>query len=192
MAKKVRKRQLQKEELRRKQKRQRIAWTVAGVVSVVVLIGFIVWAFQQGETRQSVGRWVPSQGRQHVPDGDTHEPYSTDPPTSGSHSANAVLAGFYDSPIPDENIVHNLEHGHIAISYDCSKLDDCETVQQNLRRIVQQYKNWKVIAVPRANRDAPIALTAWQRIELLDAYDEERIIAFIDTWRDKGPEKTPE
>ena len=79
----------------------------------------------------------------------------------------------------------------MVVSYDCNQLDNCETVQNNLKKLVQRYNTWKVIAVPRTNRDAAIAVTAWQRIELLDNYDEARISAFINAWRDKGPEKTP-
>lgn len=114
----------------------------------------------------------------------------TDPPTSGPH-AEPVSSGFYDTPIADENIVHNLEHGHVAISYDCDQLEDCETVKTNLRRIINRYNSRQVVAVPRQNRDAPIALTAWQRIDLLDEYDEERITAFIEAWRGRAPENVP-
>ena len=56
---------------------------------------------------------------------------------------------------------------------------------------MNQYNRRQIIAVPRQNRDAPIALTAWQRIELLDEYDETRIAAFIEAWRGHAPENVP-
>ena len=87
--------------------------------------------------------------------------------------------------------MHNLEHGHVAISYDCDKLEDCETVKANLRNLLNRYNNQQVIAVPRPNRDAAIALTAWQRIDLLDEYDEQRVTAFIEAWRGRAPENVP-
>jgi hypothetical protein len=86
-------------------------------------------------------------------------------------------------------LVHNLEHGHIVISDDCSKLTDCEGAKQQLRQLVQRFNTWKVVAVPRRNADAAIALTAWGRIDKLDRYDAPRIEAFINAWRDRGPEK---
>lgn len=159
----------------------------------LVLIGVLAvagWGVQGYITRQGIGESAPTIGRDHINDGDAHAPYVTDPPTSGPH-AGAVSSGFYTTLIPDENIVHNLEHGHVAISYDCDQLEDCETIKANLRRIVNKYNSQQVIAVPRQNRDAPIALTAWQRIDLLDEYDEERITAFVEAWRARAPENVP-
>jgi hypothetical protein len=94
--------------------------------------------------------------------------------------------------LPDEQIVHNLEHGHVIISYDCSKLDDCEAVKADLRQVVERFQRWKVVAVSRENADAAIALTAWGRIDKLETYDEDRIVTFVRHWRDRGPERTPE
>jgi len=89
-------------------------------------------------------------------------------------------------------VVHNLEHGHIVISYDCSKLPDCEDTKYQLRRLLNAYNGWKVTVVPRTNVDAAIALTAWGWIDKLDSYDEARIRRFIDAWRNRGPEATME
>ena len=92
----------------------------------------------------------------------------------------------------DEQVVHNLEHGHVVISYDCRKLADCAGTQAQLRQLLARYRNWKITAVPRQNADAAIALTAWGWLEKLDSYDEARITAFINAWRDRGPERTAE
>ena len=43
--------------------------------------------------------------------------YITLPPTSGDHWERWADCGFYDSGLPDELIVHNLEHGNIVVSY---------------------------------------------------------------------------
>ena len=138
------------------------------------------------------GQNVPIQGFEHVRPGQPHPPYNSDPPTSGWHYAQPAPAGFHDSPVPDEQLIHNLEHGHVVISYDCSKLTNCEQVKARLRRLIQRFNARKVVAVPRQNADAAIALTAWGRIDKLDRYDERRIVAFIRTWRDRGPERLPE
>ncbi len=88
--------------------------------------------------------------------------------------------------------MHNLEHGHVVISYDCSRLADCAGTKTQIRRLVERYRNWKVTAVPRQNADAAIALTAWGRLDKLDGYDEARITTFVNAWRDRGPERTKE
>jgi len=52
------------------------------------------------------------------------------------------------------------------------------------------YRNWKVAAVPRQNADAAITLTAWDWLDKLDSFEVARITAFVNAWRDCGPERT--
>lgn len=172
------------------QKKQRVKQIIVGGILLIALLAAAGWGIQGYLARQRIGESAPSIGRDHISDGDAHISYVTDPPTSGPH-ASAVQSGFYDTPILDENIVHNLEHGHVAISYDCDKLEDCEMVKTNLRNLLNRYNNEQLVAVPRTNRDAAIALTAWQRLDLLDGYDEPRITAFIEAWRGRAPENVP-
>ncbi len=68
----------------------------------------------------------------------------------------------------------------------------CAGTQAQLRQLLARYRNWKITAVPRQNADAAIALTAWGWLDKLDGYDEARITAFINAWRDRGPEHTAE
>lgn len=64
---------------------------------------------------------IADQGRSHIQSPSTFK-YNTFPPTSGSHYAIAGQApaptGVHLSPIPNEDQVHNLEHGHIGIQYN--------------------------------------------------------------------------
>lgn len=172
------------------QKKQRVKQIITGGILLIALLAAAGWGIQSYFARQDIGEAVPSIGRDHISTDDSHIPYVSDPPTSGPH-ANAVQSGFYDTPIPDENIVHNLEHGHVAISYDCDQLEDCETVKASLRNLLNRYNNQQLVALPRTNRDAAIALTAWRRIDLMDEYNEERISAFIEAWRGRAPENVP-
>jgi len=182
----------QRQEVREAQRRRRrLLWTAVGVVVALLLVGVVAWSIRQS-TRPVPGEAVPIQGQQHIQPGQSHSPYNSDPPTSGWHYDQAAPAGFYDIPLPDEQLVHNLEHGHVIISYDCRKLPDCETVQAELRGIVDRFQRWKIVAVPRENADAAIALTAWGRIDKLQTYDEDRIVAFVRYWRNRGPERTSE
>jgi len=80
----------------------------------------------------------------------------------------------------------------VVISYDCSKLANCDAVKQQLRSLVASYDTWKIVAVPRENRDTAIGVAAWGWLTKLDSYDETVIRQFVDTWRNKGPEQTME
>jgi len=164
-------------------------WILGGVL-VVILVAAGVWLATRSTTPVTPGQRVPIQGQQHIAPGQTHPAYNSDPPTSGWHFDTPLPAGFYEEPAPDEQVIHNLEHGHVVISYDCSKLADCAGTQAQIRQLVERYRNWKVTAVPRQNADTAIALTAWGWIDKLDGFDEARITAFIDAWRDRGPEDT--
>ena len=128
--------------------------------------------------------------REHVPDS-TKVEYTTNPPTSGNHWAQAATWGIYPSrPVPDERLVHNLEHGGVIISYNPNKVD-AATVDK-LKTLTRDLQRSRVciILTPRDSiqDDKPIALTAWGFLATLDTYDEAAIRAF---WRDhvaNGPE----
>ncbi len=170
-------------------RQRRLLWIGGGLLALIVLIAGVGFAIQQAN-QPLPGESVPIQGNQHIRPGQTHPPYNSDPPTSGWHYDRPLPAGFYEESVPDEQLVHNLEHGHVVIAYDCAKLTDCAVVKSRLSEIVRRFNGWKITVVSRQNADAAIALTAWGRIDKLDQYDERRIIAFIEAWRDRGPERT--
>src|SRR5262245_24651618 len=71
---------------------------------------------------------VPNEGANHVPTG-TNVDYATNPPASGPHWPNPAVRGFYDTPVPTEQWVHNLEHGYIVILFDCRGACDAALLQ---------------------------------------------------------------
>ena len=174
-------------------RRRRVLWVwLGGGLLALILVAGGVWLATRPAGQAAPGQRFPIQGRQHITPGQTHPAYNSDPPTSGWHYDTPLASGFHEEPAPDEQVVHNLEHGHVVISYDCSKLQDCQGTKDLLRQIAERYRNWKVTVVPRQNTDAAIALTAWGWLDKLDRYDEARITAFINAWRDRGPERTQE
>jgi hypothetical protein len=96
-------------------------------IAFLALLGYGAWNL----LRPKPGQSVPQQARTHIQVGDAHEPYNTEPPTSGPH-AGTVRADFYDEAPPDENLVHNLEHGYVIIWYNCSTLEEaqCQTFKE--------------------------------------------------------------
>ena len=184
-------REAKRAERRSRQLLIRIAWSVVGVVALAV-VGYFLWSAFGPKPGQS----APLQPRTHIQVDDEHEPYNSNPPTSGPHAA-PVQAGFYNEAPPDENLVHNLEHGYVIIWYNCTRLDkaQCETLKTQIEAVMERAKPVtigsdakKLIAVPRPTMDARIALTSWGRLQKLDAFDEAATNEFINKLRNQAPE----
>ena len=170
---------------------RRLPWVwLSGGLLAVILVVVGIWLATRSSSQTTSGQRFPIQGQQHITPGQTHPAYNSDPPTSGWHSDTPLASGFHEQPVADEQMVRNLEHGHVVISYDCRKLADCAATKAQIRQLVERYRNWKVMAVSRQNADAAIAVTAWGWFDKLDAFDDARITAFINAWRDRGPERT--
>jgi hypothetical protein len=171
------------------------AWIAAGVIFVAVL-GYLVWKDAQPAPRP--GEDVPVLGRDHVQPGVPHDPYNSDPPTSGPHYPTTAEVGFYDEAPADEYLVHNLEHGNVVIWYNCSQLSpaDCETLKGQIKTTMSQAGlsqvtgTSKLVAVPRPTMTTLLALTSWGRIDRLDKFDQKEILDFIKAFRDHAPENS--
>ena len=126
-------------------------------------------------------------GREHLPVGQPYDFYNSDPPTSGPHSAQAADLGVHAEPVPKEMLVHNLEHGGVAVLYNCSAgvpLDEagCQALHDELAAIVQSNLSGRklVLMAPYAGLEHRIALTAWRTLDTSDEFDAARVQAFID------------
>jgi hypothetical protein len=112
--------------------------------------------------------------------------YTSVPPTSGDYWPRPAEPGVHERPIPDEMQVYNLRHGQILAQYTCA---DCPELAEQLAHLARRYHPWVIVApYPDARVGARIALTAYGRIDRLDEFDEQRIIAFIEAHRNKGRE----
>lgn len=172
---------------RRAKALRRAVW----VAAMLLVLGGVAWVLVRYAGRQASGGpgvSYPSQGQQHVALG-TPFAYSSNPPTSGPHFATPAEWGVYGEEVPDQVLIHNLEHGGIWIAYRpgvaSSTVEELEAIGREFGR--------KVIIAPRAANDADIALAAWGRLDKFSAaeFSEERVRAFIKAWRNKGPEFVP-
>lgn len=128
-----------------------------------------------------VGQQFPDEGAGHISSGQ-RATYQTTPPTSGAHwGAPAAPAawGIKDTTLPDEVVVHNMEHGGIVIAY--KGLDPDETAK--LKDLVRQLGTigfTKIVLQPYvAMTDARIAVSAWRWQLKLQAYDDVQIVKFV-------------
>lgn len=155
---------------------------IVSVIVVAAIGGLIFWSAWEEKSRP--GQDMSIQGREHIPVGAQHPAYNSNPPTSGSHYAEPADWGFYGRELPDEQLIHNLEHGGIWVAY--KDIDDASKAK--LEALARKYSGSVIVSLRPAN-DAKIALASWGRLDKMDALDEERIIKFIKANKNKSPEK---
>lgn len=168
------------------------------VISVVVLSAVIVGyrlvtkktpeeiAFEQRVDEISLEGKVEEfeiEGVNHVSPEETVS-YNTNPPTSGSHWATPANWKFNDKELSDEQLVHNLEHGGIWITY--KDLDE-ESINK-LKDIAKNNSN-SVVITKRDKNNNPIAVASWGRMMKLSEVNEALIHKYINTYINQSPEK---
>ncbi len=157
---------------------------LAITVAVGGLIAFAVWASAKADENRP-GESFPSLGGDHIAVGASHPAYNSNPPTSGWHYAQEAAWGVHSEELSDEQVLHNLEHGGIWISYTGIDQD----TQTKIEDLVKRYPD-KLIVTPRAKDDSKIAVASWGRLMKLDQYDEAKIVEFIAANKNKSPEPT--
>jgi hypothetical protein len=145
--------------------------TYAILVIAIAILGYVGYDYMTTITRYA----VPVMNSWHLSSlTQPHEPYNTDPPTSGPHFEGHVEQKISNQPIPKEIQVHELEHGGVLIQYNCKSCDDLIAKLEKHARSSEH-----VIMAPYPGMDAKIALTAWGKLAKLNEYDEKIITEFI-------------
>lgn len=126
----------------------------------------------------------PSQGQDHIAIGSAHPPYNSNPPTSGWHTVEPAPWGVYSEQLPDEQLIHNLEHGGIWLSYQDPTN---QSIINDLLDIASRYPS-HIIVEPRPENDSPVAVAAWGKLLTMDTVNKDIIYAFIRRYRKNGPE----
>lgn len=141
-----------------------------------------------------VGRTVPLEGSDHVAEGSAVT-YKSRPPASGPHYPTwSQTYGFMDPPLPAGTWLHNLEHGGVAILYNCPQA--CPEFEQQLKDLYaglplgQNARGGRarVIITPYADMDRKIAVVGWGWMLELDEFDRDQIVRFYESRIDRGPE----
>ena len=184
---------------------------ILGTAAVVILIVALALNHASQVSNQNrltfqtvsgtVGQPVADEGRTHV-DPSTTPTYKFYPPASGPHYSAQGIA-----PVPWQTIatlqegqyIHNLEHGGIAILYNCPSGSDCTTLKnqlenyvKNLAPIEPQFKEVKVVLSPYSRgMQKKVALVAWDYIEFLDGYDQAEMTRFYENHVNQAPEQIP-
>jgi Protein of unknown function (DUF3105) len=203
-------REEQRARARSRRNRKRMLITSGALAFAILVIAGITVVPGLNATRSNqlkginTGGPVPiaaDDGQQHVSPGESHAPYSTEPATSGPHwhiaPGASTLApygaparwGVYPVALPDEVLIHNLEHGGIGLHYDCP--EGCPDIVKGLEDIVPGSPSFYIMA-PYAGLPKKIAITAWRHVMYLDELDRDKILEFVREYIDRAPESVPQ
>ncbi|OGY47398.1 MAG: hypothetical protein A3J65_00945 [Candidatus Buchananbacteria bacterium RIFCSPHIGHO2_02_FULL_45_11b] len=187
-------RRQEKEAERRARKKARSArafrnYAMAVLVIAAAASGIYLLAKSAAPKEEDFSRAIPVMEASHIAAGSRLPEYTSNPPTSGPHYSQTARSGFRDEAIPDQNIIHNLEHGDIWIAYHPRLADE-------IKEELKQFGAAKVIITPREANETDIALAAWGRLDTFNldgkALPVERITDFIKRYANQGPEKVPQ
>ena len=117
----------------------------------------------------------PEQSNDHV---DGPVDYDFAPPVGGDHAAIWLDCGVYPIAIPNENAVHDLEHGVVWFAYRPDLAQD----QVDLLVELYQTKPDRVIVSPYPDLESPITVVAWERSLSVDSADDPRLAEFLDAY----------
>ncbi len=141
------------------------------------------------ETRERDGctdvEEVDSEGSTHTTDLGEKVDYEQNPPTSGNHYQIAAPWGLYDSEDRQtEEIVHNMEHGHVVITHK-GLTDKQEDTLLDQARI----NPYHLLVMPRKeNPKDGVFYSAWTAQVYCEQPSAPALQYMIDNWRDQGPE----
>jgi hypothetical protein len=165
------------------------------IIISIIIVGLVAAFLTTNKKQPEVARpgtEQPDKGRQHVAVGQRVQ-YDTPLPTSGTHSQQPAPWGISEKEIPNETIIHNLEHGGVVITY---RPDVSAEVISKLSVLFKkpfsnkQFTPTKAILMPKADQTEVIVLRSWRRLEQLNAYDEKRIMQYYTLNIGNSPEPT--
>jgi hypothetical protein len=106
--------------------------------------------------------------------------YDRHPPAGGDHNPTPAPCGFYTEPIPDEYVVHTMEHGGVWLAYRPGLSDADLSI---IRREVAD--NADTIATPYSKlpSGAPLVVTAWARQLVLPEVADPRLDEFVQRYQ---------
>ena len=111
--------------------------------------------------------------------------YDQTPPVGGPHDAIWLNCGIYTEPVPNENAVHDLEHGAVWVTYDPSL--PAESVTKLRDRMPSTY----TVLSPYPGLPGPIVLSAWNAQVTVSSVTDPRISQFFEKYRNSGNAPEP-
>lgn len=163
---------------------------IGAILGAVVIFAAFIIISQDGDASgydpsisdESIG--VDILTSPHIELDEVASSYNSNPPTSGEHYVQPAPWGVYAETLPDQTLIHNLEHGGIWISY--RDKNDKDMVKA-LEDLAEKYDSHLIVTY-RPENDSSIVVAAWGRLLKLNEVDKRQIVNFIARYRFKGPE----
>jgi hypothetical protein len=112
--------------------------------------------------------------------------YVDTPPAGGAHNPCWAPWGVHTEPVPDENFVHNLEHGGIVWLYAC---EDCPEIAD--LEVLADEKQIFALVTRYTEMEAQFAALSWGWRLTMGCAEVDTLSAFYDEHVDQAPESTP-
>lgn len=141
---------------------------VAAAVVVPILVTRSEEPVEQQATLAAIEQYADLR-RDHV-EGSVDYPQS--PPVGGPHAQEWLDCGAYDTQVPAENLVHDLEHGTVVLTYEPGlPADDVAALADVLPA--------NGILSPWEGQAAPVVVTVWGVQLELEGADDPRLAMFL-------------
>jgi hypothetical protein len=108
--------------------------------------------------------------------------YAEVPPVGGDHFPGWLNCGSYDTPQPNEQAVHSMEHGAVWITYDPT-LAEADVKALRALTINQTH----VLVTPYDGLPSEVVASAWGLQLQLDSAEDPRLKQFVETYQN-GPQ----
>jgi hypothetical protein len=119
--------------------------------------------------------------------------YTDRPPAGGPHDGCWATWGVHPDPVPDDNFVHNLEHGGVVWLYSCDtggsspSGPDCAADALALAELAVSYGDFTLVT-PYPDMDARFATVAWGWRLTAGCVDLDLQATFFEDHVDQAPE----
>ena len=165
----------------------------SGILMLVAVLAFFALAGGGTDVAKAMSdagctfQSPPNQGRNHTSKLDDKAEHNSFPPTSGVHHFQPAIFGIYEQPLNQLQVLHNLEHGGIAIQFG-GRVPEATVAQ--IAEFYRDDANGMIVA-PLPRLGDKIALTAWTHIATCTRFNREAFTTFRDAYRYKAPERFP-
>lgn len=120
-------------------------------------------------------RYYPGLSHEHT---QHHVAYPQTPPVGGPHNPYWLRCGVYNQPVPNENAVHDLEHGAVWVTYRPGTSEHDVKTLEALARFDPAY----FLLSPYPGLPAPVVATAWGLQLQVRSADDPRLAEFVRTY----------
>lgn len=111
--------------------------------------------------------------------------YAESPPVGGAHSPVWLNCGIYTAAVPNENAVHDLEHGAVWVTYDPALAVDQIAALRALLPATH------TLMSPYAGMDSPIVISAWNVQLKVATASDPRLAQFVTQYRNSRSAPEP-